>query len=93
MEIFAVQYYYGASPEELDAIRPIHREWLGKLLESGELLASGPMLDNPEALLIFKSESIEALGELLDNDPFEIAGFIAGRTIQRWNPVFGPFNS
>lgn len=93
MEIFAVQYYYGASPEELDAIRPIHREWLAKLLESGELLASGPMLDNPEALLIFKSESIEALGELLDNDPFEIAGFIAGRTIQRWNPVFGPFSS
>ena len=93
MEIFAVQYFYGASPEELDAIRPIHREWMGKFLESGELLASGPMLDNPQALLIFKSESIDALGKLLDNDPFEIAGFISSRTIQRWNPVFGPFSS
>lgn len=93
METFVVGYRYGASPEQLELVRPIHRQWLSELLAKGDLLASGPMLDNPEALLIFRADSIGDLAKLLDNDPFDIAGFIESRTIQRWNPVFGPFTS
>jgi uncharacterized protein YciI len=93
MAIFAVTYIYAASPEQLNEIRPIHRQWLGTLLEKGQLLASGPMIDNPEALLIFNSESATELASLLDNDPFDIAGFIGSRSIQQWNPVFGPFSA
>lgn len=92
MPIYAVFYVYAGSTTQLEQIRPIHREWLSRLLESGELLASGPMIDTPEALLIFRSESVEQLASLLDNDPFDIAGFIGSRTIQSWNPVFGPFS-
>jgi uncharacterized protein YciI len=51
------------------------------------------MNDTPEALLIFRSESAEEIATLLDNDPFDIAGFIGSRSIQSWNPVFGPFGS
>jgi uncharacterized protein YciI len=51
------------------------------------------MKDTPEALLIFRSDSAEELAALLDNDPFDIAGFIGSRSIQSWNPVFGPFSS
>jgi uncharacterized protein YciI len=51
------------------------------------------MVDNPEALLIFVADSANELSELLDNDPFDIAGFIGSRSIQQWNPVFGPFSS
>lgn len=93
MPVFVVTYIYAATPDQLNEIRPIHRAWLGDLLESGQLLASGPMVDNPEALLIFSSESASDLAELLDNDPFDIAGFIGSRSIQQWNPVFGPFSS
>ncbi len=93
MPVFAVTYLYAATPEQLNEIRPIHRQWLSGLLESGQLLASGPMIDNPEALLIFKSESATELSGLLDNDPFDIAGFIGSRSIQQWNPVFGPFSA
>jgi uncharacterized protein YciI len=93
MAVFAVTYIYAASPEQLNEIRPIHRQWLGTLLEKGQLLASGPMIDNPEALLIFNSESATELASLLDNDPFDIAGFIGSRSIQQWNPVFGPFSA
>ena len=93
MQVFAVTYIYAATPEQLNEIRPIHREWLASLLETGQLLASGPMIDNPEALLIFNSESATELASLLDNDPFDIAGFIGSRSIQQWNPVFGPFSS
>jgi len=93
MPVFAVTYLYAATPEQLNEIRPIHRQWLSGLLESGQLLASGPMIDNPEALLIFNSESATQLAGLLDNDPFDIAGFIGSRSIQQWNPVFGPFST
>jgi uncharacterized protein YciI len=93
MPVFAVTYLYSATEEQLNEIRPIHRQWFAGLLEAGHLLASGPMVDNPEALLIFRSESASDLAELLDNDPFDIAGFIGSRSIQQWNPVFGPFSS
>ena len=93
MPVFAVTYTYAATPEQLSEIRPIHRQWLAGLLDTGQLLASGPMIDNPEALLIFSSDSATELATLLDNDPFDIAGFIGSRSIQQWNPVFGPFSS
>jgi len=93
MPVFAVSYIYSATEDQLNQIRPIHRQWLGVLLEKGQLLASGPMVDNPEALLIFRSDSASELAMLLDNDPFDIAGFIASRSIQQWNPVFGPFSA
>ncbi|MFM7014169.1 MAG: YciI family protein [Actinomycetota bacterium] len=93
MKVFAVTYHYCVSEPELNEVRPLHRQWLGGLLEQGILLASGPMLDSPNALLIFKAESASELSELLDNDPFDVAGFIDSRTIERWNPVFGPFSS
>ena len=93
MPVFAVTYIYAATEDALNEIRPLHRQWLAGLLETGQLLASGPMFDNPEALLIFSFDSASELAKLLDDDPFDIAGFIGSRSIQQWNPVFGPFSS
>ena len=93
MFTYAVTYTFSAEPDEVNQIRPTHRVWLAELLEAGSLLASGPMVDRPAALLIFKSDSIEELNALLDQDPYEIAGVIGERTIEAWNPVFGPFTS
>lgn len=92
MKTFAVTYAYSASPEELTAVRPEHRTWLAEQLSAGALLASGPMVDMPTALLIWRSESLELLSQLLDQDPFDIAGLIGERTIAEWNPVFGPWS-
>lgn len=93
MSTFAVTYTFSAEPEEVNQIRPTHREWLAEQLAEGALLASGPMVDRPAALLIFKADSIVHLNALLDQDPYEIAGVIGERTIEAWNPVFGPFSS
>jgi uncharacterized protein YciI len=93
MSTYAVTYTFSADPIELNQIRPTHRVWLTAQLEDGSLLASGPMADRPAALLIFRSASIEELNALLDQDPYEIAGVIGERTIEEWNPVFGPFSS
>lgn len=91
MAVFSVTYGYSADPVDLNLVRPEHRVWLTEHLESGRLLASGPMVDRPAALLIWRAETIEELNQLLDEDPFEIAGMIGERTIEQWNPIFGPF--
>lgn len=93
MAVFAVTYLYSAEPDDLNLVRPSHRAWLAGRLEDGSLLASGPMVDNPTALLIWRAESLEALAKLLDQDPFDIAGYIGERTITEWNPVFGPWSA
>lgn len=93
MSVFVVTYAYSADELELNQIRPTHRVWLQEQLDAGTLLASGPMVDRQAALLIWKSSSIEQLNSLLDQDPFEIAGMIGERTIEAWNPVFGPFSN
>lgn len=86
-----MNYFYSADETSLAELRPIHRAWLKVQHERGVLLASGPLVDNPGALLILKADSVEELAALLDNDPFDIAGFIGERVITQWNPVIGPW--
>ena len=93
MAIFAVTYAYSAREAELAEIRPTHREFFKNLLEKQILLASGPMVDRPGALLIVRAESVEKVAELLDQDPFDIAGYIGERAIAEWNPIFGPWSA
>ena len=92
MSNFAVTYAYSDDVDTINAIRPIHREWLGEQLSAGRLLASGPMVNRPAALLIWNAESIDELNALLDQDPFDIAGVIVERTVEEWNTVFGPWS-
>ena len=92
MPIYAVTYTYNASDEHLAEIRPLHRAWLKERFDEGKLFASGPMVDSANALLIWNAENAKDLAELLDNDPFDIAGVISERDIQEWNPVLGPWS-
>jgi uncharacterized protein YciI len=91
--VFAVTYLYSAEPDDLNLVRPSHRAWLTERLADGSLLASGPMVNNPTALLIWRAESVESLAALLDQDPFDIAGYIGERTITEWNPILGPWSA
>jgi uncharacterized protein YciI len=90
MSVYAVEYVY--APEEAavrDEHRPAHRAWLANLVESGNVLTSGPFADGAGALLIFQAEDQAALNQLLAQDPFSIAGGIAGAKITEWSPVIG----
>ncbi|WP_427016951.1 YciI family protein [Pseudarthrobacter sp. P1] len=90
MSVYAVEYVY--APEEAqirDDHRPAHRAWLSALVESGNVLASGPFGDGAGALLIFQAEDESTLNQILSQDPFSIAGGIAGAKITEWNPVIG----
>ncbi|MET4590190.1 YciI family protein [Arthrobacter sp. 754] len=90
MTVFAVEYVYAAdSSAVLDEHRPAHRAWLAGLAEDGQLLTSGPYGDGAGALLIFKVQDEAALNDLLKQDPFAVAGAIAGIRSTEWTPVIG----
>jgi len=91
MAIYAVQYIYSEEKSVMDGLRADHRAFLRNLLDSGILLASGPLVDRNAALLVFKAETPDAVAALLDTDPFELAGFIGERIIEEWNPIMGPW--
>ncbi|MFT3889179.1 MAG: YciI family protein [Arachnia sp.] len=94
MPHFAVQYTYVDDAAALDAVRPTHRDFL-RSLTTGPLLAAGPLVGSPlpGALLIVTAESPEAVGQLLDEDPFWTENLIVERTVEEWNPVIGVFAS
>ncbi|CAB4634814.1 unannotated protein [freshwater metagenome] len=92
MPTFAVRYFYSAAPEYLAELRPTHREWVAQQFADGVILASGPMVDTAGALLICMHESLLELSQVLDQDPFDLAGFIGERVIEQWNPVTGPWS-
>jgi uncharacterized protein YciI len=90
MIVFAVEYVYAAnSSAARDEGRPAHRAWLSTLAEDGRLLASGPYGDGAGALLIFKVRDETELNELLKQDPYALAGTIAGIRTTEWTPVIG----
>ncbi|UZX02532.1 hypothetical protein F8G81_07795 [Arthrobacter sp. CDRTa11] len=90
MTVFAVEYVYAPdSTAARDENRPAHRAWLSDLAEDGRLLTSGPYGDGAGALLIFKVQDESRLNELLKQDPFAVAGTIAGIRTTEWTPVIG----
>ena len=90
MAIFSVEYNYVTDrDEEMAQVRPTHRAFNGELAEQGKLIAAGPYVGTHDALIVVRAESAEAALELLENDPFNQAGFIAKRTPRQWNPVIG----
>ena len=93
MAIFAVTYEYGPDTERRMAARPAHRDWQAHLLESGVLLASGPLEDDdtPGGLLILSAAERANIVDILTQDPYAAEDVIAATTIRTWNPVFGPF--
>jgi uncharacterized protein YciI len=93
MTVFAVNYFYNDDKDTQDALRAEHRAWLKEQLEQSNLLASGPLVKpGPlSALLIWRSEDIEDLSGLLDQDPFQIAGVVEETVITEWNALIGPF--
>lgn len=93
MSIFAVTYHYIDDVETISALRPEHRAWTKAQFDSGRNLASGPLVDVGGALLIFQADSAEQLSEILNEDPFEIAGLIEERVIQEWNPINSPWSN
>ncbi|NUR61993.1 MAG: hypothetical protein HOV87_25525 [Catenulispora sp.] len=89
MAHFAVEYVYTADTAKRDEVRPSHRAFLRELQEKGQLLASGPWVNDTGALLVFEFEDEDALKQALEHDPYADADLISRVRINEWTPVLG----
>ena len=89
-KIYAVEYRYVTDKdEEMAAVRPSHRAFNGRLADEGRLLAAGPYVGTPDALIVVRADNEAGALALLEEDPFHQAGYINERIPREWNPVIG----
>ena len=87
MATFAVVYTFADNEAVRLETRPKHREYLKGLLEAGNIVMSGPFLDDTGALLVIEAESREQVDEFLANDPYRDAGVVDNALVKEWNIV------
>jgi uncharacterized protein YciI len=85
---FAVIADYDAADPQLATVRPVHREYLTKLRDTGKLVISGPLTDHGGALIVLETESKEEAAAIVDADPFVKSGVFKSWVIRPWNPIF-----
>ena len=86
---FAAIIEYSQDKEKIQAIRPVHRQYLASLKERGQLAASGPFTDDSGALIVYEAGSAEEAEKLLQGDPFHANGIFLKWQLRPWNPVIG----
>ena len=84
---FAANIEYIQDKIKIGEIRPIHRQYLASLKDSGKLAASGPFLDDSGALIVYEAATKEEAEAILQGDPFHQHGIFVRWTIRPWNPV------
>lgn len=87
MAKFAAVVSYIEDEDRVSEVRPMHREHLNSLLESGKLYQSGPFTDGSGALIIYEAEDLAEAQILLANDPFSKHGIINEATLREWKIV------
>ncbi len=85
---YAAIYRYIPEQERVQAVRPAHRAYLGRLREQGQLAAAGPFADGTGALIIYEAPSREDAEQLIRDDPFHQQGIFVSWTLYAWNQVF-----
>lgn len=90
MHTYAVEYTYSDDSARLDAVREVHREFLRALVPDVLVVAGAYQeAEKPGALLVMRGESAAEVTEILDGDPFHLAGLIIARNVRLWNPGIG----
>jgi uncharacterized protein YciI len=84
---FAAIIEYARDPAKIQALRPVHRQYLTSLRERGQLAASGPFTDDSGALIVYEAASPQEAERLLQGDPFHQNGIFVTWQLRPWNPV------
>lgn len=84
---FAAVIEYIQDKDKINAVRPVHREYLLSLKEKGQLAASGPFTDDYGALIVYEAATREDAEKLLKGDPFHQNGIFVQWVIRPWNTV------
>lgn len=87
MATFAVVYTFADNEAVRLETRPRHREYLKTLLDAGNIVLSGPFLDDTGALLVLEASSQEEVEGFLAADPYRDAGVVLNAVVKEWNIV------
>lgn len=85
--IFAALIDYSPDASKIAEHRPAHRAYLKSLLDSGNLVISGPFLDDGGGLLVYEAPTKEDAEALIRADPFAKAGVFVSWTIRPWKII------
>ncbi|CAA9571058.1 MAG: hypothetical protein AVDCRST_MAG49-3619 [uncultured Thermomicrobiales bacterium] len=86
----AVVEFDPAIEEARLAVRPSHREYLGRLQSEGRLYSSGPWMDDTGALLIYEAADEDEVRAIMADDPYTPTGAFSRVRIKEWKQVFPP---
>jgi uncharacterized protein YciI len=84
---FAAIIEYLQDREKVEAVRPVHRQYLTDLLRRGQLAAAGPFTDGSGALIVYEAASAEEAEKLLQGDPFCQQGVFLRWQLRPWHTV------
>jgi uncharacterized protein YciI len=84
---YAAIIEYLQDKEKVDAIRPVHRQYLATLKAKGQLAACGPFTDGSGALIVYEAASAEEAEAILKADPFHANGIFLRWQLRPWNAV------
>lgn len=84
---FAAVIEYIPDKAKIAEVRPIHRQYLTELRDRGQLVASGPFIDDYGALIIYEAASREEAEQLLQGDPFHKHGIFVRYQLRPWQPA------
>jgi uncharacterized protein YciI len=84
---YAAVIEYVTDKDKIQALRPVHRQYLASLKAAGQLAASGPFTDDYGALIIYEASSKDEAEKLLRGDPFHQNGIFVRWVMRPWNPV------
>lgn len=75
--------------EKMPEVRPRHREFLAKLVATGDVAIAGPLGDGTGGITLYRADDEAALAEIIDQDPYYLEGVAAKRTVREYKPVLG----
>lgn len=75
--------------DKMPAVRPRHREFLGRLVEQGKVAIAGPLADETGGVVLIEAADRTALHEIIDTDPYYTEGVVAERSVREFKPVLG----
>ncbi|MCW2721544.1 MAG: uncharacterized protein QOG20_1107 [Pseudonocardiales bacterium] len=90
MALFAVVWRYTDDTALLDEVRPLHREYLGDMVQRGVVRQAGPFGDGSGGLLVYDVADEHELQKWIAEDPFSVRGVVVESRSWPWTPVVGP---
>ncbi|MCU7497179.1 MAG: hypothetical protein HF314_01995 [Ignavibacteria bacterium] len=85
MKFFICEIVYKAPIEKIEEATLEHRGFLRQGYDEGFLLLSGPQVPRTGGIVIAKGESMEAVAEFFNNDPYKKKG-LAEHTFIEFTP-------